>query len=433
MNQAALLGGEVGLCPIREFRPLLGAGCAATIQFSPLPLLIRSFAMSRIALSFFAFLAIAAMVTGAKSEDAKGPARIRVYIGTATGKTAMGNESKGIYACELDLNSGKLTEPVLVAETKGPTFLALHPDGKHLYAVGVMPQGDKSVGAVSAFVIEDAKSGKLKLLNQASSGGPGPCHLVVDKAGKLVLAANYGGGSCCAVAIKEDGSLGSQTGFAQHEGSSVDPGRQKEPHAHSINVSPDNRFAFCADLGLDKVLIYKLDGGKLTPNDPPAGKTAPGSGPRHFAFHPNGKFAYVINEMGNTVTAFAYNADKGSLSEVQSIGTLPSEFKGTSYAAEVVVHPSGRFLYGSNRGQDSIAVFKIDADTGKLTAAGHQGEEVKWPRNFNIDPTGKYCLVCNEKGDSVLVWSIDQETGALTPTGNKITVGQPMCVKFMAL
>lgn len=389
--------------------------------------------MCRLPLPLFAFLTAVLMVTGVWAEDAKAPVRLRVYIGTATGKTAAGNESQGIYASELDLASGKLTEPVLVAECQGPSFLALHPDGKHLYAVGAMTEGGKSVGALSAFVMEDAKTGKLKMLNQASSGGSGPCHLVVDKAGKFVLGANYGGGSCCAVAIKADGSLGEQTGFAQHRGSSVDAGRQKEPHAHSINVSPDNRFAFCADLGLDKVLIYKIDGGKLTPNDPPFGKTAPGSGPRHFAFHPSGKFAYVINEMGNTVTAFAYNADKGSLTEIQSIGTLPSDFKGTSYTAEVVVHPSGRFLYGSNRGQDSIAVFKVNGDTGKLTAAGHQGEEVKWPRNFNIDPTGRYCLVCNEKGDSILVWAINQDTGALTPTGNKITVGQPMCVKFMGL
>ena len=387
--------------------------------------------MSRLPLPLFAFLATAAMVTWAWAEDAKAPAKLRVYIGTATGKTAMGNESKGIYASELDLSSGKLSEPVLVAECTGPSFLALHPDGKHLYAVGSMRSADgKSVGALSAFAIEDAKTGRLKMLNQASSGGSGPCHVVVDKSGKLVLGANYGGGSCCAVAIKEDGSLGEQAGFAQHHGSSVDPGRQKEPHAHSINVSPDNRFAFCADLGLDKVLIYKLDGGKLTPSDPPFGKTAPGSGPRHFAFHPSGKFAYVINEMGNTVTVFAYDKEKGSLTEIQSIGTLPSDFKGTSYTAEVVVHPSGKFLYGSNRGQDSIAVFQIDQGSGKLTVAGHQGEEVKWPRNFNVDPTGKYCLVCNEKGDSILVWSINQETGALTPTGNKITVGQPMCVKF---
>jgi 6-phosphogluconolactonase len=390
--------------------------------------------MSRLALPLFAFLAAALMVGGAGAEDAKTPAKVRVYIGTATGKTAAGNESKGIYASELDLASGKLSEPVLVAECTGPSFLALHPDGKHLYAVGSMRSAEgKSVGALSAFVIEDAKTGKLKMLNQASSGGPGPCHLVVDKAGKLVLAANYGGGSCCVVAIKEDGSLGSQTGFAQHHGSSVDPSRQKEPHAHSINVSPDNKFAFCADLGLDKVLIYKIDGGKLTPNDPPFGKTAPGSGPRHFAFHPSGKVAYVINEMGNTVTAFAYDKEKGSLTEIQSIGTLPSGYEGKSYTAEVVVHPSGKFLYGSNRGQDSIAVFKVDEGTGKLTAAGHQGEEVKWPRNFNIDPTGSYCLVCNEKGDSILVWSIDQKTGALTPTGNKVTVGQPMCVKFQKL
>ena len=387
-------------------------------------------------LSLLAATAIVAVSTvPASAEDAKAaPTKFRVYIGTYTGKTAAGNESKGIYASELDLASGKLGEPVLVAETKSPSFLALHPDGKHLYAVGEIADfGGKNVGAVSAFAIVDAKTGQLKLLNQASSGGPGPCHLVVDKAGKLVLVANYGGGSCCAVAIKEDGSLGEQTGFVQHEGKSVDAGRQKEPHAHSINVSPDNRFAFCADLGLDKVLIYKLDGGKLTPNDPAAGMTAPGSGPRHFAFHPSGKYAYVINEMGNTVTAFAYNADQGSLTEIQSIGTLPSDFKGASYTAEVVVHPSGKFLYGSNRRQDSIAIFTVDVKSGKLTAAGHQGDGIKEPRNFNIDPTGKYCLVCNQNGDSILVFAIDQTTGALKPTGGKVVIGAPVCVKFLAL
>jgi 6-phosphogluconolactonase len=369
------------------------------------------------------------------AEDAKGaPTKLRVYIGTYTGKTPLGNESKGIYASELDLASGQLSEPVLVAETKSPSFLALHPSGKHLYAVGEIADfGGKNVGAISAFAIKDVKSGKLKQLNQAPSGGPGPCHLVVDKTGKLVLAANYGGGSCCAVAIKADGSLGEQTGFVQHTGKSVDPGRQKEPHAHSINVSPDNRFAFCADLGLDKVLIYKIDGGKLTPNDPPAGIVAPGSGPRHFAFHPTGKYAYVINELGNTVTAFAYDQEKGSLNEIQSIGTLPSDFQGESYTAEVVVHPSGKFLYGSNRRQDSIAIFTVNEKTGKLTAAGHQGDGIKEPRNFNIDPTGKYCLVCNQNGDSILVFAIDQATGALQPTGGKVVVGKPVCVKFVAL
>lgn len=362
------------------------------------------------------------------------PAKYRVYIGTYTGKTKAGNESKGIYASELDLASGKLSEPVLVAETKSPSFLALHPGGKHLYAVGEIADfGGKNVGAVSAFEVTDPKTGKLKLLNQQSSGGAGPCHLVVDPAANLVLVANYGGGSVSAVAIRPDLSLGEQVGFVQHEGKSVDAGRQKAPHAHSVNVSRDNRFAFVADLGLDKVLIYKLNRGKLTPNDPPAADVAPGSGPRHFAFHPRGDFAYVINELGNTVTAFAYGKEKGSLTEIQTIGSLPAGFEGKSYTAEVVVHPSGKFLYGSNRGHDSIAIFTVDEKTGKLTAAGHQGEGIKWPRNFNVDPSGRYCLVCNEHADSILVFAIDQKTGALKPTGSKIVVGQPACVKFMAL
>ncbi len=387
------------------------------------------------------FLLAALGIAGAMTSPAQaqfggsgGPGKYRVYIGTYTGKSPLGNESKGIYASELDGATGKLSEPVLVGEATNPSFLALHPRGKYLYAVGeVTDANGKKVGGVSAFEITDSKTGKLKLLNQRSSGGSGPCHLVLDTASDLVLAANYGGGSVCAIAINVDNTLGEQVGFVQHEGKSVDPGRQKEPHAHSVNVSRDNRFAFVADLGLDKVLVYKLNRGKLVPNDPLAGIVAPGSGPRHFAFHPSGKFAYVINEMGNTVTAFAYDEKLGSLTEIQSVGTLPSNFKGESYTAEVVVHPSGRFLYGSNRGQDSIAVFSIDQKSGKLTATSHQGEGVKWPRNFNVDPSGKYCLVCNERGDSIVVFAIDQATGALTPTGGKIVVAKPVCVKFMAL
>ncbi len=390
--------------------------------------------MSFLCLAITACFGVLCLVSTLLAEDAKAPARLRVYIGTYTGKSSRGNESKGIYASELDLKSGKLSEPVLMAETVGPSFLALHPDGTHLYAIGEISDfGGKKAGAISAFLIEDPKTGKLKALNQQSSGGAGPCHLIVDKTGKYVLAANYGGGSCCAIEIKPDGTLGEITSFVQHEGKGTDPGRQKEPHGHSINISSDNRFAFCADLGLDKVLVYKLQAGKLVPNDPPAADVAPGAGPRHFAFHPSGKFAYVINEMGNTVTAFSYDAAVGKLTEIQSIGTLPEGFKGDSYTAEVVVHPSGKFLYGSNRGQDSLAIFALDEKSGKLSAAGHQAEGIKWPRNFNVDPTGQYLLACNERADSILVFSIDLSTGGLKPTTSKITVGQPVCVKFVPL
>lgn len=345
-----------------------------------------------------------------------------VYIGTYTGP-----KSKGIYRLDMDLATGKLSEPVVAGAAVNPSFLALHPNGRFLYAVS---EGDGKSG-VTAFAL-DPKTGDLTALNSQPSKGAAPCHLVVDKAGKNVLVANYTGGSVAVIPIKDDGSLGEPTAFVQHKGSSVDPGRQKEPHAHSINLDAANRFALVADLGLDKVLVYRFnpDKGTLTPNDPPDVAVAPGAGPRHFAFHPNGKYAYVINEMGGTVTELAYDADKGVLKTGHSLTTLPKEVKGNS-TAEVVVHPSGKFLYGSNRGHDSIAIFKIDPKSGELTAVGHQGSGIKTPRNFNIDPTGKFLIVANQDGNSLVVFAIDQTTGELTPTGQKVEISAPVCIKFL--
>ena len=360
--------------------------------------------------------------------EAQGPTKMRVYFGTYTGE-----KSKGIYLSTLDLATGKLSAPELAAELVSPSFLAIHPSGKYMYAVGEIAdfQGKKA-GAVSALAVDPA-SGKLKLVNQQPSGGGGPCHVSVDPSGKCVLAANYGGGSVCSFPIGDDGSLKEGGSVIQHKGSSVNPQRQKEPHAHSINVDKDGHYAFAADLGLDQVLVYKLNAahGTLEVDDhvPPA-KVAAGSGPRHFAFHPSGKFAYVINELANTVVAFEYNPHHGLLTEIQSIGTLPREFSGTSYTAEVVVHPSGKFLYGSNRGHNSIAVFAIDEKTGKLTATSHQAEGIKTPRNFAVDPTGKWLLVGNQDAAGVIVFGIDQETGALKPTGSKIEVDKPVCIRF---
>ncbi len=356
----------------------------------------------------------------------------RVYFGTYTGKV-----SKGIYRSELDLATGKLSPPVLAGEATSPSFLAIAPNEKFLYSVGEISDfGGKPAGAVNAFAI-DAATGNLKLLNQQSSVGAGPCHVVVDRAGKNVLVANYGGGSVAVLPIQADGKIGEASSFVQHKGTSVDKGRQEAPHAHSINVDAKNRFAFVADLGLDTVQVYRFDAAKgtITPNDPAAAKVAPGSGPRHFAFHPSGKFAYVINEMSLTVTAFQYDADKGNLTSLQTITTLPegvTDRKGMS-TAEVVVHPSGKFLYGSNRGHHSIAAFAIDQATGKLTAVGHQGQGIKTPRNFNIDPTGHYLLVANQDGDSVVVFKVDQASGKLEPTGSSIEVPMPVCVKFLPL
>jgi len=348
-----------------------------------------------------------------------------VYFGTYTGG---GNSSKGIYRSMLDLGTGKLSDPILATETRNPSFLEIHPDGKFLYAVSE----SGGAGSVSAYAI-DKNTGNLQFLNQQPSGGRGPCHVSIDHEGKNVLVANYGSGSASVIPIKSNGRLGEPTGFIQHTGSSVNPRRQKEPHAHSINVSPDNRFAFVADLGIDKVMIYKLDTekGTIESNSPPFARVKPGAGPRHFAFHPDRKNAYVINELDYTVTAFAYKPASGTLTDIQTITTVPNEFDGSNSCAEVRVHPSGKFLYGSNRGHDSIAVYRIDQVKGTLTFVEHETDDIKTPRNFNIDPTGKFCLVANQGSDSVVVFRINQKTGALKPTGHKISVGRPVCVRFL--
>jgi 6-phosphogluconolactonase len=358
---------------------------------------------------------------------AEGP--LRVYIGTYTGE-----KSKGIYLSQLDPATGALTPAEVAAEVKNPSFLAIHPGGKFVYSVNeVSDLNGKPTGAVSAFSVEPS-DGKLKLLNQQSSQGAGPCHLVVDSAGKNVLVANYGSGSCAVLPLGSDGRVGEASSAIQHQGKSVNPGRQEGPHAHSINLDSANRFAFVADLGLDKVLIYRFDGanGKLMPNDPPSVSVAPGAGPRHFAFHPTGKFAWVINEIANSVTGFAYDSSGGVLKELQTIGTLPADFKGTSHTAEVVVHPSGKFLYGSNRGHDSLAIFAIDAATGKLTAAGHQSTRGKTPRNFAIDPGGRWLLAENQGSGTIVIFAVDSATGELRPTGHQLEVPSPVCVRFAA-
>ena len=349
-----------------------------------------------------------------------------VYVG---GKAAKG-KGGAIHRFEMEMATGKLTPAGATEGVANPSFLAIHPNGRLLYAVN--EAWGKGGGTLSAFAI-DPKTGDLAFLNKASSGGAGPCHLVVDKAGRHVLAANYGGGSVCVLPIAEDGRLGEATAFVQHEGKSVHPKRQDKPHAHSIHLDPANRFAFACDLGLDKVLVYRFDAAKgtLTPNDPPFAKVAPGAGPRHFAFHPNGRLAYAINELDSTVTVFSYDADQGVLAELTSLSTLPEGFAAESYTAEVAVHPGGAFLYGSNRGHNSIAIFAIDASMGKIRFVGTELTRGDWPRHFGIDPTGTWLIVANRRSNDLIPFRIDPKTGALKATGQRLDVPAPACVKFL--
>jgi 6-phosphogluconolactonase len=364
------------------------------------------------------------------TEAAATKSKYLVYIGTYTEK-----KSKGIYAYRFDPATGQLSSLGLAAESVNPSFLATDPSPRFLYAVNEISKYEgRSSGGVSAFAI-DPGTGKLTLLNEVPSGGAGPCHIAVDKTGRYVLVANYEGGSLAVFPILKDGRLGEASAFVRHSGASINPQRQEGPHAHSIYLSPDNRFAISADLGLDEVLVYRFDAenGTLAPNNPPFAKVNPGAGPRHFAFHTSGKFGYVIDEMQSTVNVFSYEPASGALHMLQTISTLPKDFEGESTAAEVQVHPSGKFLYGSNRGHDSIAVFAINNRKGTLTPNGYALTLGKTPRNFAVDPTGAYLFAANQDSDSVVQFRIDPNTGRLTPTGQVLEVPSPVCVTFVPI
>jgi 6-phosphogluconolactonase len=352
---------------------------------------------------------------------------VRVYVGTYTS-----GESKGIYRLQLDLATGALTAEGEPTPAVNPSFLALHPGGRFLYAVSETGDSrtDKS-GGVSAFAV-DPRSGALTPLNQQPSGGPAPCHLWVDREGRHLLVANYWDGSVSVLPIGADGRLGAATARIQHQGKGPNAERQEGPHAHSVTLDPANRFALVADLGIDAVAVYRFDGAKgtLTAHQPPRAALAPGSGPRHLAFHPDGRRAYVINELLSTITTFDYDAESGRLAERQTVGTLPAGFSGASFTAEVVVHPGGRFVYGSNRGHDSLAVFSVDPATGALTPAGHHPTQGRWPRNFAIDPSGTFLLAANQNSDSVAVFRIDPARGALQPVGPPLRVPRPVCLRM---
>jgi 6-phosphogluconolactonase len=352
-----------------------------------------------------------------------------VYIGTYAAE----NED-GIHICRFNLATGQIARIGAISGIKNPSFQALHPNGRFLYSVSEWSEYEgKRAGSVHAYAI-DRSSGQLTHLNSQSSMGESPCHVTVDHAAGHVLAANYTGGSVVVLPIETDGGLGVASAFVQHKGSSVHP-RQEAPHAHCMNVDPADRYVVAADLGTDQVVIYQYDrqSGLITPNPRmPAASVKPGAGPRHFAFHPQGKFGYVINELNSTVTAFTYDGQNGALKAMQDISTLPADFRGESTTAEIVVSPDGKFLYGSNRGHDSIAVFSIHEQTGQLTVVSHHSTLGKEPRNFAIDPTGTYLVAANQRTGNVVVFQIDRTSGKLAPTGHQIEIPTPVCVTFLA-
>ena len=351
-----------------------------------------------------------------------------VYVGTYTKR-----DSEGIYVYRMDGATGELEYSSKATEIEEPSFLATDPENRYLYVVSEVDEFEgQPTGAVSAYSISPG-TGELSYLNRRLTGGTIPCHVQVNRAGSYLLLANYGSGSVASFPIEDGGGLGEAVSAFQHEGSSVNPERQEGPHAHSINLDPANRFAFVPDLGTDRVMFYRFDAetGILEPNDPPFVEAEPGSGPRHFDFHPNGRHAYVINELGSTVTAYDYDAERGALSPIHTVSTLPEGFQGSTTCADVHVTSDGRFVYGSNRGHDSIARFSVDQESGRLTPTGHTPTQGRTPRNFGIDPSGQLLLAANQDSDTIVTFRIDRASGDLIPTGHVAEVPMPVCLKFV--
>jgi 6-phosphogluconolactonase len=353
-----------------------------------------------------------------------------VYIGTYTsGKS----KSEGIYIYKLNLDSGALKPYKTVKNVVEPSFLAIDKSKKYLYAVNetVEYEGAKS-GAVSAFAINQT-TGDLKFLNKQPSLGGAPCHVSTSANGKFVLVANYVGGNIAVFPVQKDGKLGASIDLEQHSGSGVNLERQEAAHAHSINLDKNNRYAIACDLGIDKIMVYQFDEqtGKLKSNKQPFFQSKAGAGPRHFAFHPNGKTAFVVNELDSTITVFSYDDSQGTLKEVQTVPTLPADFSGANTCADIHVAPNGKFLYGSNRGHDSIVSYRINEKTGELELIEHTMTGGKTPRNFAIDPTGKLLLAANQNSDSIVVFRIDEKSGKLSRTENAAKVPSPVCLKLI--
>jgi 6-phosphogluconolactonase len=374
-----------------------------------------------------------------QGEEKTMPKHRLVFVGTYTGPIRFGTgkilegKGKGIYGYRLDVSSGAMEPCSLTEGVPNPSYLTFDPVRRFLYAVNELKEFEGAPsGAVSAFSL-DAGSGELRFLNMKPSHGTDPCHLTVDKTGRYVLVANFMSGSVCVLPIREDGSLGDATHVIQHRGSSLDPTRQSGPHAHAVTLDDTGRYAFVPDLGTDRLMVYTFDAqrGKLEPNHEPWVEVTPGAGPRQLVMHPRGRYAYLINELDSTLTAFRYDGDRGSLREIQTLSTLPEDFKGASTCAEVQISPSGEFLYGSNRGHDSIVTYAIDQADGTLTCIGHESTQGKTPRHFAVAPAGGFLLTANQDTDNVVTFRLDPASGKLMATGHSVHVPTPVCVKVM--
>ena len=353
------------------------------------------------------------------------------FIGTYTSGNVVNKnlQSKGIYVLGYDSEKGDLEILNTAFEKDNPSFLTISPNGDYLFSVGEID--DKRGGALSSYKI-DKENCSISIVNSISTGSKGPCHLMTDLNGSVLLAANYAGGASTLAKINPDGSLDENVQVIQHVGSSVNPERQLEPHAHSINVSPSGNYALVPDLGTDKIILYKIDHSKskLISNEPSFAKVSPGMGPRHLEFHPNGKVVYVINELGATITVFDYDDENGILNEVETVSTLPSDFNQKS-CADIHISKDGKYLYGSNRGHNSIAIYKVSEDGRKIENIDFQSTLGETPRNFALDPKGNFLLAANQDSSDIFTFKINKESGKLDPTGSKIDIPYPVCIKFL--
>jgi len=370
-------------------------------------------------------LVLASVLMSSAGRTAAAGGRL-VWIGTYTGP-----QSQGIYAFRFDDEAGTLSPLGLAAETPSPSFLALHPNGKVLYAVNETHDGPGNSGMVTAFAIDPA-SGRLTKINEQPSRGADPCHLAVDATGQYLVVANYTGGNFVVFPLGEDGHLAAASSALTNRGVGPNHERQDGPHAHDVVFDSSNRFLIAVDLGLDQLFVYRFDPapGSFTFGDPPSARVPPGAGPRHFVFHPDGRHAYSINELNSTVTALEWDPSTGKLTTDASVSTLPAGFTGENSTAEIEVDSRGRFLYGSNRGHDSIAVFRINPVSGAVTLIAQTLTRGKEPRHFALDPTGRWLVAANQNSNTLAVFRVDQTAGTLSPVGDLVSVGSPVCVLF---